>query len=178
MQTAASTPSSPSQTSARIASVRARMRERGIDAVLVRSTDRYLNEYVPTAESTRVWLTGFTGSMGDALVTGDRAVLFVDGRYTLQASQEAPGFEARTVPLGTSIEGGWLALLEELPAQGVRTLGVETDRVPATLYETLAHKAKGLGIELVATTPSLVEEARGHTGPARAAPIWAIEPSL
>ena len=89
------------------------MRERGVDAVIVRSTDRYLNEYVPVEESTRVWITGFAGSMGDAVITGDRAVLFVDGRYTLQASQQAPAFESRTVTLGTSIEGGWLALLEQ-----------------------------------------------------------------
>ena len=124
--TATSSPSIP----ARLAALRARMRERGIDAVIVRSTDRYLNEYVPTEESTRVWITGFSGSMGDAVITGDRAVLLVDGRYTLQAAQEAPDFESRTVILGTSIEGGWLALLDELPKQGVRTVGVETDRGP------------------------------------------------
>lgn len=157
------------------------MRERGVDAVIVRSTDRYLNEYVPVEESTRVWITGFAGSMGDAVITGDRAVLFVDGRYTLQASQEAPAFESRTVTLGTSIEGGWLALLEELPAQGVRKVGVETDRVPASLFETLTQRAKHFGLELVATTPSLVEEVRRAGGELvvnRKAPIWPIDAKL
>lgn len=166
---------------ARLAALRALMRERGIDAVIVRSTDRYLNEYVPTDESTRVWITGFTGSMGDAVITGDRAVLFVDGRYTLQAATEAPDFESRTVTLGTSIEGGWLSLLEELPKQGVRRVGVETDRVPAALYETLAQKAKTVGVELVATAPSLVEEVRRAGGELvinRKAPIWPIDAKL
>lgn len=182
MQSAPSTTSSSSSPiAARLAALRARMRERGIDAVIVRSTDRYLNEYVPIVESTRVWITGFSGSMGDAVITGDRAVLLVDGRYTLQAAQEAPDFESRTVTLGTSIEGGWLQLLEELPKQGVRTVGVETDRVPAGLYETLATKARQLGIELVATTPSLVEEVRREGGELvilRKAPIWPIDAAL
>jgi Xaa-Pro aminopeptidase len=181
MQTASTATSQSLPVPKRLAALRARMRERGLDAVIVRSTDRYLNEYVPTDESTRVWITGFSGSMGDAVITGDRAILFVDGRYTLQASQEAPDFEARTVTLGTSIESGWLKLLEELPAQGVRRVGVETDRVPSSLYESLAAVAKNSGLELVATTPSLVEETRlasGDVVPPRKAPIWPIDATL
>jgi Xaa-Pro aminopeptidase len=164
---------------ARLASLRAKLRERGLDAVLVRSTDRYLNEYVPDDESARVWITGFNGSMGDAVITGDRAVLFVDGRYTLQASQQAPDFESRTVTLGTSIEGGWLKLLEELPSQGVHKIGVETDRIPATLFETIQAKAKELGLEIVAA--SLVDElrrAQNEVAPVRKAPIWPIDAAL
>lgn len=181
MQTATSTTANSSSIPARLAALRARMRERGLDAVLVRSTDRYLNEYVPEEESTRGWITGFSGSMGDAVVTGDRAILFVDGRYTLQASQEAPDFESRTVPLGTSIEGGWLKLFEELPAQGVRRVGVETERVPASLFESMTSAARAAGLELVPTTPSLVEEVRlaqGEVVKARKAPIWPIPPAL
>ena len=181
MQTASATTPVPAPIATRLAALRAKMRERGLDAVIVRSTDKYLNEYVPETESTRVWITGFSGSMGDAVITGDRAVLLVDGRYTLQASQEAPDFESRTVTLGTSIESGWLKLLEELPGQGVRKVGVETDRVQASLWETLAAKAKELGLELVPTTPSLVEEIRSAAGgdaPVRKAPIWPIEPAL
>jgi hypothetical protein len=52
-----------------LARVRGVMRDLGLDALIVRGTDRYLNEYVPHAESTREWLTGFTGSMGDALMS-------------------------------------------------------------------------------------------------------------
>jgi Xaa-Pro aminopeptidase len=125
---------------ARLAALRERMRERGLQAVVVRSTDAYLNEYVPEAESTRVWLTGFTGSMGDAVVTGDRALLFVDGRYTLQAAREAPDFESRTVPLGASIEQGWLGLFEELSKQGVKRIGVESDASAARSRASVAAR--------------------------------------
>ena len=43
------------------------MAARGVDALVVRGTDAYLSEYVPEAESGRVWLTGFTGSLVAAL---------------------------------------------------------------------------------------------------------------
>ncbi len=74
--------------SARLTAVRAEMTRHGLDFLIVRSTDRYLNEYVPHEESTREWLTGFTGSLGDALLGLDDAWLFVDGRYHTQADRE------------------------------------------------------------------------------------------
>jgi len=49
---------------------------------------RHQNEYVPPSEERLAWLTGFTGSAGCAIVLADRAVLFVDGRYTLQARDQ------------------------------------------------------------------------------------------
>lgn len=142
----------------RLRALRERMRGAGVDAVVVRSTDRYLNEYVPIDESTRAFITGFTGSMGDALVTRDRALLFVDGRYTLQASQEAKDYEITVVPLGTSIEEGWLTALDGLAQQGIRTLGIETERVTSSLMETIERRAGRAGLSVVANVPSLVEE--------------------
>src|SRR5262249_58507489 len=52
------------------------------------SSDRHQNEYVPASERRLAWLTGFTGSAGVAIVLMERAVLFVDGRYTLQAREQ------------------------------------------------------------------------------------------
>lgn len=181
MHTASRSTSPTSPHLSRLQALRERLRGRGLGAVLVRSTDAYLNEYVPEAESTRVWLTGFTGSMGDAVITGDRAVLFVDGRYTLQAAREAPGFEVRTVPLGTSIEQGWMALLPELAAQGITRVGVETDRLPQATWESASKQASSAGIELVPTVPSVLEELRAERGEAprgQAGTTWAIDPRL
>lgn len=60
-----------------------------IDYLLVNSTNEYLVEYSDLSENARHTLTGFTGSTGDALVTKDNIYLFVDGRYHVQADQEA-----------------------------------------------------------------------------------------
>ena len=64
----------------------------GLDGFLVPHEDEYQNEYLPEANERLAWATGFTGSAGAALVLADRAILFVDGRYTLQAAaQTDPG---------------------------------------------------------------------------------------
>jgi Xaa-Pro aminopeptidase len=165
----------------RLRALRAKMRERDLGAVVVRSTDEFLNEYVPTDESLRAFITGFSGSMGDALITGDRAILIVDGRYTLQASQEAKDFEVVTIPLGTSIEEGWINLLPELRAQGIERLGLETDRVQRSLFELVERKATPLGMELVPTLPSLVESVArglGKKKKRRRGKTWQIDKAL
>src|SRR5450755_1860554 len=74
----------------RLAALRALMEARALDAVLVPRGDEHLGEYVPPSAERLSWLTGFTGSAGLAVILKDRAALFVDGRYTLQAGQQAP----------------------------------------------------------------------------------------
>jgi len=72
----------------RIATLRASLKARGVDGFILPRADRHQNEYVPPAEERLAWLTGFTGSAGTAIVLPERAALFVDGRYTLQARDE------------------------------------------------------------------------------------------
>ena len=55
------------------------------DGFIVPRADGHQNEYVPPSEERLAWLTGFTGSAGLADRADDRAAMFVDGRYTLQA---------------------------------------------------------------------------------------------
>jgi len=59
-----------------------------LDGLIVPLTDEHRNEYIPDARQRLAWLTGFTGSAGTLIVLGNRAVLFVDGRYTVQAEQQ------------------------------------------------------------------------------------------
>ena len=68
--------------------VRKFMKSEGISYLLVNSTNRYLEEYTPLDENSRYFLTGFSGSTGDALVTENDIYLFVDGRYHIQADLE------------------------------------------------------------------------------------------
>jgi len=72
----------------RVAALRAELKRRGLDGFIVPRADRQQNEYLPASEARLAWLTGFTGSAGAAIVLADRAVLFVDGRYTVQASAQ------------------------------------------------------------------------------------------
>src|SRR5438105_7116659 len=72
----------------RVAALRTELARRNLTGFIVPRADRHQNEYVPAAEERLAWLTGFTGSAGAAVVLMERAVLFVDGRYTLQAREQ------------------------------------------------------------------------------------------
>ena len=72
----------------RVKALRTELARRGLTGFIVPRADRHQNEYVPAADERLAWLTGFTGSAGAAIVLMERAALFVDGRYTLQAGQQ------------------------------------------------------------------------------------------
>jgi Xaa-Pro aminopeptidase len=76
------------ESAARVAALRAELKRRGLDGFIVPRADRQQNEYLPASEERLAWLTGFTGSAGAAIVLAERAVLFVDGRYTVQAGSQ------------------------------------------------------------------------------------------
>lgn len=83
--------SDPSLSAPRIARLRQRMIELGIDGFLVPRADEHQGEYVPARAERLQWLTGFSGSAGMALVLAERAVMFVDGRYTIQVRDQTDG---------------------------------------------------------------------------------------
>jgi Xaa-Pro aminopeptidase len=75
----------------RLARLRRELTTHGLDGFVVPRSDEHQGEYVPPRGQRLAWLTGFTGSAGLAVVLRDRAALFVDGRYTLQAAQQVDG---------------------------------------------------------------------------------------
>ena len=71
--------------------MRAELAARGLAGFVVPRADEHQNEYVPPGAERLLWLTGFSGSAGLAIVLADKAALFVDGRYTLQAPAQVDG---------------------------------------------------------------------------------------
>lgn len=76
---------------ARLSAFREELLRRKLTGFAIPRADQQQNEYVPPSEERLAWLTGFTGSAGLAYVLIDRAALFVDGRYTLQAAKQVDG---------------------------------------------------------------------------------------
>jgi Xaa-Pro aminopeptidase len=72
----------------RVAHLRREIAACGLDGFVVPRSDEHQGEYVPPRGQRLAWLTSFTGSAGLAIVLRDRAAVFVDGRYTLQAGQQ------------------------------------------------------------------------------------------
>ena len=77
--------------STRIAALRKRMAERGMDAYLIPTADFHGSEYVDGYFKAREYMTGFTGSAGTAVITMDEAGVWTDGRYFVQAGKELAG---------------------------------------------------------------------------------------
>ena len=79
----------PSKGAERVALLRKRLGELGLTGFIVPRADEHQGEYVAPCSERLRWLTGFAGSAGAALVLMDRALIFVDGRYTLQVRTQA-----------------------------------------------------------------------------------------
>ena len=75
----------------RISALQALMCEQGINAYIVPTADYHQSEYVGEHFKARAFLTGFTGSAGTAVVMRDKAYLWTDGRYFLQAAAQLEG---------------------------------------------------------------------------------------
>src|ERR1700735_4131302 len=94
--------------SGRLGSLRALMDTKKLHAGLVPRGDEHLGEYVAPSAERLSWLTGFTGSAGLAVILKNKAALFVDGRYTLQAAQQAPKEHYEIRSLTTEPYVAWL----------------------------------------------------------------------
>ncbi|MDP3256556.1 aminopeptidase P family protein [Bosea sp. (in: a-proteobacteria)] len=83
-----SEPTDPSQVAPRVAALRRELTRQGLAGFIVPRADEHQGEYVPAHMARLAWLTGFTGSAGNAIILADRAALIVDGRYTIQSQEQ------------------------------------------------------------------------------------------
>jgi len=105
------------KTSTQLHLLREKMQAENIQACIIPTTDPHISEYTPEHWKIRVWLSGFTGSAGTLVVTGDEAGLWTDSRYFLQAETELDGSGITLLKMGlpgTPDIKDWLA--EKLPA--------------------------------------------------------------
>ena len=72
----------------KILKLRKEMINSHIDGYIVPHNDNFFNESLPEANRRLEWLTSFDGSAGIALILAEKAYIFVDGRYTIQAKQQ------------------------------------------------------------------------------------------
>ena len=125
------------------------MAQGGLSAFIVPRSDEHLSEYVPPSAERLAWLTGFTGSAGLAIVLADRAVVFTDGRYTLQLDQQAsPAFERRH-------------MIEEPPAEWLATAAGRDARIgydPWLMSEEAVARYRTAGLQMT-PSPNLVDAA-------------------
>ena len=90
-------------TNEKIALLRTAMKAAGANACLIPSSDPHISEYLPAHWSARRYFSGFTGSVGNLVVTETASALWVDGRYFVQAAHQLEGSEIVLQKMG--VEG-------------------------------------------------------------------------
>ena len=145
--------SDPSQGAARLAALRAELARQGLDGFIAPRADEHQNEYVPANAERLAWLTGFTGSAGVVIALQDKAALFVDGRYTLQAPQQVDARAFAVVPLAETSPEKWLE--RHLP-KGAR-FGYDSSLQTPAQAARLEKAVAAAGGELVACAQNPID---------------------
>jgi Xaa-Pro aminopeptidase len=130
--------------SQRLARLRERLAQDSLDALAVSNPSNVF------------YLSGFTGSAGALLVSGDRVALFSDFRYRLQAKEQASDYEFIEIPKRLVYRLG-----EQAKAWGIRLLGYEAGHLTCEARDQLAEGAGD--VELAASSP--VESLRAVKSP-------------
>ena len=148
----------------RIEAVRKYMGRHNLNALYISGTDPHMGEYLCSHWKTREFLTGFTGSFGEVVITMESAGLWTDTRYFLQAEEQLEGtgvtMHKLRVPDAIPVPE-WLQ--QNLP-DGSR-LGLDPVSLPLSTYRQLNGALIDKQVNLV-FVHDLMEE------------VWADRPSL
>ena len=98
----------PEQGPPRLAALRARLAEMGLQGFIVPRADVHQGEYVAARDERLQWLTGFTGSAGFAVVLPEVAGVFIDGRYRTQVKGQVALSVYTPVPWPEVKPGEWI----------------------------------------------------------------------
>lgn len=135
--------------------LRAELKRQDLDGFYVPHEDEYQNEYLPDANERLAWVSGFSGSFGSALILMDRAALFVDGRYTIQAVDQTDHALFERVAVPDPGPFGWLAK-QKLSG---RTIGYDPALMTPNDVEAFSAAAKKAGAKIEAVSNNPIDQA-------------------
>lgn len=145
-------------TGEKLSGLRALMQRHGLDGYVIPSSDEHLNEYLPEHQKRREWVSGFSGSAGDALVTLETAWAFVDSRYYEQADLEVDTRLVQVSKLGLDGQPNLGEAIKQA-AEGKKSFRVGFD--PSTLaleqFNGLAKRLARTSVEWVPVGENLVD---------------------
>ena len=148
----------------RLAGVRAMMRKKKLDALIVPSSDPHLGEYVPDHWRVIRWLTGFTGSAGNVIITRTFAGLWTDSRYFIQAEEQLAGSGFELVRLKVPHTPEHIDWLKEKVRKGWK-VGVDGRLISAGIMRLLVSSMKEAGASLNLKTDLIT-------------PVWNDRPAM
>jgi len=132
----------------RISDLRSKMQEKSLDAYIIYGTDPHLSEYLPKHWQTRPFISGFTGSAGMVIISAEKAALWTDSRYFLQAEDQLSGIGIELVKMrtvGHPEPAEWLKLNLEKGAN----VGTDEWCISINQFSQMQNSLKKSGINLL-----------------------------
>ncbi|MEI8394739.1 MAG: aminopeptidase P family protein [Rhodospirillaceae bacterium] len=158
----------------RLSALRKEIGRRGLDGFVVPHADEHQGEYLPAGAERLAWLTGFTGSAGLAVVTVARAVIFTDGRYTLQVRAEVGEAVYEFRHLISDPLSDWL--IGALPEGG--RIGYDPRLHTANWVEKTRARLERAGIALLSLAENPLDTVWTDRPPPPLAPVIAHPPEF
>jgi Xaa-Pro aminopeptidase len=144
----------------RLELLRAILKRLSLTGFLLPRSDEFQNEFVAPDAEQLLWLTGFSGSWGEAVILEDRAGLVIDGRYELQARKQIDTGAYDLININKTSLAEWLS--ENLKADG--RLGYDPRLHTVSQVEALQRTLAKIGAELVPLETNPITE------------LWTIRP--
>jgi Xaa-Pro aminopeptidase len=169
-------PSESKGTAQKFAALRSQLAKHKLDSYFVPSADEHLNEYLPEAKQRRQWISGFTGSAGDFLISTDRAWVFVDSRYYEQADMQVDENLQKVCKVGLEDHQTVEEVLEELGQKAsaqlqTLRLGIDPFTITVAQYRRFYAQLSASGVEIVPVLENLVDAVRSQSPWAESEPI-------
>lgn len=132
----------------RLTALRSEMNNAGIDAYILPRTDPHNSEYLPDYFESVAWLTGFSGSAANVVVTNNFAGLWTDSRYFLQAEDQLANSGVELVKLKIPHTPQYIDwLVNNLP--NASKLGVDGRLLQRSRYQLLCKKLENKNITII-----------------------------
>jgi Xaa-Pro aminopeptidase len=131
----------------RISTLRESMKQNGISAYIIPSSDPHMGEYVPEYWQARKYFSGFTGSAGTLVVLLERSGLWTDGRYFIQAEKQLSGSGIELFRMGVSGVPSYQDYLIQTLQSG-ETVGFDGRMLSAAAVNSMKEKFAEKGIKI------------------------------
>ena len=133
----------------KLEALRKKLSENNLKAYYITGSDAHQSEYVAPHWRTREFISGFTGSAGTVVVTQDKALLWVDSRYFIQAASEIKNTEFEMMKMESEDPSAIEWMLSNLE-KGDR-VGVEGSEISISSFDKISKTLKEKGISFVPT---------------------------
>ncbi|MBP5136144.1 MAG: aminopeptidase P family protein [Paludibacteraceae bacterium] len=143
------------QTTRHIDELREAMKRHGIDAAVIPTNDPHSSEYVCDRFKAREYFSGFTGSAGTLAVTNDKAALWTDSRYFIQAEMQLQGSGIDLMKMGTAQTPTLIEWLRKNTAKG-KTISIPSELFPTSEFDMMRFFIREHKID---STTDLIDEA-------------------